>query len=318
MRKLSVIVPVFNEMQSLEQLHLRLRAVLERLGTANEIIFVDDGSTDASQKVIKEIIAKDSCCKGIFLRKNFGKSRALQAGFRHISGDLIITMDADLQDDPEDIPAFIEQIDAGYDLVTGWKKDRNDPFEKRVASRIFNSITASLSGISLHDFNCGFKAYTRSMVDSIDVYGELHRYIPVLAHTHGFKIAEIAVTNHKRPYGKSKFGLERYLRGFFDSITTTFLSRFNDRPMYLFGTIGLVFFLIGLAICVYLTIEWFKGFAIGTRPLLTLGILLMILGVQSFSTGLIGNMLVDATYRQTYRESYIRELVGFSTEGTHD
>lgn len=318
MRKISVIVPVYNEMQSLEQLHLRLKSVLERLGAANEIIFVDDGSTDSSQKVIKEIIAKDAGCKGIFLRKNFGKSRALQAGFRHISGDLIVTMDADLQDDPEDIPAFIEQIDAGHDLVTGWKKDRNDPFEKRIASRIFNSITAGLSGVPLHDFNCGFKAYTRAMVDSIDVYGELHRYIPVLAHSHGFKIAEIPVTNHKRPYGKSKFGLERYLRGFFDSVTTTFLSRYNDRPMYLFGTIGLVLFLTGLAICIYLTIEWFKGFAIGTRPLLTLGILLLILGVQFFSTGLIGNMLVDATYRQTYRESYIKEMIGFSAKEPHD
>lgn len=303
-------------MKSLEQLHTNLRSVLINIDPFSEIIFVDDGSTDDSQKLIKKIISKDTNCKGIFLRRNFGKSRALQAGFRHASGKIIITIDADLQDDPVDIPMFIEKINEGFDLVVGWKKDRNDPIEKRFASRIFNSITVALSGIRLHDFNCGFKAYTRELVDSFDLYGELHRYIPILAHTNGFSITEIPIKNHKRIYGKSKFGFERYLRGFFDSITTTFLSRYYDRPMYLFGTIGLALFLIGFAICVYLTIEWFKGYAIGTRPLLTLGILLVILGVQFFSTGLIGNMLVDATYKQTYRESFIKEMLGFDDKGT--
>ena len=314
MQKLSVIIPVFNESESINQLHSELKSVLNKNELNYEIIFVDDGSTDKSPEIITELVTNQSDCKAIFFRRNFGKSRALQAGFRHSSGDLLITMDADLQDDPNDIPNFISKINEGFDLVTGWKINRNDPLEKKIPSRLFNFITSKFSGIPIHDFNCGFKADKKQLIDSSDLYGELHRYIPVLAYSHGFKIAEIPVKNHKRPFGHSKYGMERYLRGFFDSLTTSFLTKYNDRPMYFFGKIGLGLFIPGLIICIYLTIQWFMGYPIGTRPLLTLGILLMILGVQAFSTGLISNMLVDVTFRQTYREHHIKEIQGFSVD----
>ena len=243
----------------------------------------------------------------IAFRKNFGKAAALQAGFRNSKGDIVITMDADLQDDPKEIPRFIEKLEEGYDLVSGWKKERHDPLEKRLPSKLFNRVTAHLSGVHLHDFNCGFKAYRREVVDSIDVYGELHRYIPVLAYRKGFRITEITVEHHAREFGKSKYGLERYLRGLFDSMTVAFLGKFYDRPMYFFGKIGLVLCVIGGVICAYLTALWCMGQGIGSRPLLLLGVLFLILGVQMFSTGFIGDMLVDATYHDRYNESHIKE-----------
>ena len=245
----------------------------------------------------------------IAFRKNFGKAAALQAGFRHSTGDIIITMDADLQDDPKEIPRFIEKIDEGYDLVSGWKYNRLDPLEKRLPSKLFNKVTSTLSGVKLHDFNCGFKAYRKEVVKSIDIYGELHRYIPVLAHRKGFRIAEITVAHHKREFGKSKYGFERYLRGLFDSLNTSFLSKFYDRPMYFFGKIGLLLFIIGFLICAYLTGCWFAGYTIGNRPLLLLGALCIILGVQSISTGFIGDMIVDSTYHTRYDESHIKEIL---------
>ena len=218
-------------------------------------------------------------------------------------------MDADLQDDPAEIPKMLEKLEEGYDLVSGWKKDRKDGAEKRLPSKLFNKVTSILSGVKLRDFNCGFKAYRKAVIDSIDLYGDLHRYIPVLAHRKGFRITEIPVTHHKREHGKSKYGFERYMRGFFDSLTTSFLSKFYDKPMYFFGTIGLILLTMGAIICAYLLVEWFMGVGIGTRPLLLVGVLLIILGVQSISTGFIGDMLVDATYRQRYNEGHIREVI---------
>jgi len=219
----------------------------------------------------------------------------------------VITMDADLQDDPKEIPHMIEKLEEGYDLVSGWKQKRHDPLEKRLPSKLFNKVTSSLSGVHLHDFNCGFKAYRKEVVDSIDVYGELHRYIPVLAYRKGFQITEIVVEHHAREFGKSKYGFERYLRGLFDSMTVAFLGKFYDRPMYFFGKIGLILCLLGGGICGYLTVLWCLGQAIGGRPLLLLGVLMLILGVQMFSTGFIGDMLVDATYRNRYNEAHIKE-----------
>lgn len=313
-RKLSIVVPVFNEEESLpvlyQEVEKSIRATIESgLISAYEILFISDGCTDGSVDAIKKLIAQDTNVHLIVFRKNFGKAAALQAGFRHSTGDIIITMDADLQDDPKEIPRFIEKIDEGYDLVSGWKYNRLDPLEKRLPSKLFNKVTSTLSGVKLHDFNCGFKAYRREVVKSIDIYRELHRYIPVLAHRKGFRIAELTVTHHKREFGKSKYGFERYLRGLFDSLTTSFLSKYYDRPMYFFGKIGLLLLLVGLAVCIGLTVTWFMGHPIGDRPLLLLGVLCIILGVQSISTGFIGDMIVDSTYHSRYDESHIQEIL---------
>ena len=234
---------------------------------------------------------------------------ALETAFRNVNGDIIITMDADLQDDPVEIPNFINKINEGYDLVSGWKKERHDPLEKRIPSKFFNKVTSKLSGVKLHDFNCGYKAYRKEVVDAIDVYGELHRYIPVLAYRKGFQITEIVVHHHKRQFGKSKYGFERYLRGLFDSLSVAFLGRYYDRPMHLFGKGGLICGLAGFVICMYLLGLKFMGQAIGGRPLLILGVLLIILGVQMFSIGFIGDMLVDATFRKRYNESHVKEKI---------
>ncbi|MDR2590999.1 MAG: glycosyltransferase family 2 protein [Oscillospiraceae bacterium] len=314
MKKISFIIPVFNEAESLETLCSRIIEQIKILTDKNvindyEIWFIDDGSNDTSVSVVKELIETDSKVKLISFRRNFGKATALQAGFRHSSGDYIITMDADLQDDPSDVPRMLQKLEEGYDLISGWKKDRKDSFEKRIPSKLFNAVTSTLSGLKLHDFNCGFKAYKREVVTNIDLYGELHRYIPVLAHRRGFRVTEIPVTHHKRKHGKSKYGFERYLRGFFDSLTATFLSRFYNKPMYFFGLLGLFFFLAGFAICTVLTIQWFMGIGIGGRPLLNLGVLLIILGVQSISTGFIGDMVVDATFRNRYNEAHVKEII---------
>jgi glycosyltransferase involved in cell wall biosynthesis len=303
---ITFVIPMYNEEGSLALLYEKIIQ-----NTANkykyEIIFVDDGSTDGSVTVIRKIIEDDPNVHLIVFRKNFGKAAALQAGFRNSKGDIIITMDADLQDDPSEISHFIDKINEGYDLVSGWKKERHDPLEKRLPSKLFNKVTSHLSGVELHDFNCGFKAYRREVVENIDVYGELHRYIPVLAYRKGFKITEIVVHHNKREYGKSKYGFERYLRGLFDSITVAFLGKFYDRPMYFFGKIGLLLLGVGALICGYLTVLWFLGQGIGGRPLLMLGVLSIILGVQMFSIGFLGDMLVDATYHDRYNESHIKE-----------
>lgn len=313
-RKISLVIPVYNEEGSLEELYERLilniRNVIEKeLISTYEILFVSDGSTDNSESIIERLHHHDSNVHMIVFRKNFGKAKALQAGFRHAKGDIVITMDADLQDDPVEIENFINKIDEGYDLVSGWKYNRLDPLEKRLPSKLFNKVTSTMSGVKLHDFNCGFKAYRKEVVKSIDVYGEMHRYIPVLANRKGFRITEIKVLHHKREHGKSKYGFERYLRGLFDSMTTSFLLKFYDRPMYFFGRIGLALLFIGVILCGYLSALWIMGSRIGDRPLLLLGVLCIILGVQSISTGFIGDMIVDATYRQRYEESYIKEII---------
>lgn len=313
-RLLTVIIPVYNEEDSLPPLYGKLcksisDAIEMKLVSSYEICFISDGCTDRSDEVIKGIIAQDPRVHLIVFRKNFGKAAALQAGFRHCKGDIVITMDADLQDDPDEIPKFIHKLDEGYDLVSGWKYNRLDPLEKRLPSKLFNHVTSTLSGVKLHDFNCGFKAYRKEVIKNIDIYGELHRYIPVLAYRKGFRIAEMVVTHHKREFGKSKYGFERYLRGLFDSLSTSFLSKYYDRPMYFFGKLGLVLFSLGLIICTVLTVEWFMGLSIGNRPLLLLGALCLILGVQSISTGFIGDLIVDATFRGRYNESHIKEVI---------
>jgi len=305
---------VYNEQDSLEELYQQIMrnitTIIEKgIVSAYEMWFVSDGCTDESEAEIKKLIIQDVNVHLISFRRNFGKAAALQSGFRHVNGDIIITMDADLQDDPMEIERFINKLDEGFDLVSGWKYNRLDPLEKRLPSKLFNKVTSLLSGVKLHDFNCGFKAYKKEVAKSIDVYGEMHRYIPVLADRKGFKITEIEITHRKREHGNSKYGWERYLRGLFDSLTTSFLLKYYDRPMYFFGRLGLMLFVIGFVICGLLTISWFIGNAIGGRPLLLLGILCLILGVQSISTGFIGDMLVDATYRSRYEESHVKEII---------
>lgn len=311
-RKLSIVIPVYNEEDSIEELYNSIRENIQEcmdreMVSEYEIVFVDDGSTDRSISKIRTVRKRDANVHMILFRKNFGKAAALQAAFKNVSGDIIITMDADLQDDPMEIGNFIKKLDEGYDLVSGWKVNRLDPLEKRLPSKLFNKVTSKLSGLKLHDFNCGFKAYRREVVDNLDIYGELHRYIPVLADRKGYKITEIPVHHNKRKFGKSKYGMERYLRGLFDSVSVSFISKFYDRPMYFFGRIGLVSFTLGFFLCILLTIEWCVGISIGTRPLLLLGVMLILLGVQFASIGLIGDMIVDATYRSRYEESHFKE-----------
>lgn len=314
-RKISVLVPAYNEAESIKELYSQvingIKTCIEAgQATDYEIWFVNDGSSDNTEDVIKEVIKKDEKVHLISFRKNFGKSPALDAGFHHVTGDIVFTIDADLQDDPKEFTRFISKLDEGYDLVVGWKKNRLDSAEKRLPSKLFNKVTSSMSGVKLHDHDCGFKCYRKEVVNSLDIYGELHRYIPVLAYRNGFRITEITVEHHKRKHGASKYGFERYMRGALDSLTTTFLLKYSDRPMYLFGRLGIWSGLIGFAICVYMTILWIVGTKpIGNRPLLTLGVLLIMIGIQFISTGFIGNLLVDNAKKDRYKEDHIKEII---------
>lgn len=295
-RKVSILIPLFNEYESLTPLYNKIRDAVKPINIDHEIIFVDDGSTDESLKVIKSLAKRDQKVKYISFRKNYGKSAALQVGFEAVKGDAVITMDADLQDDPAEIPNLLYKLDEGFDLVSGWKKKRFDPFIKRHSSKFFNWITGVMSGIRIHDFNCGLKAYRTEVVKSVNVHGELHRYIPVLADWQGFSVSEIVVKHHPRRYGKTKFGLSRFFKGFVDLITVIFSTRYIKRPMHLFGFLGTLSFLAGFGISAYLSYEWwFRGLALSNRPLLFLGMLLIIVGVQFFSTGLLGEMIVHNT-----------------------
>ena len=312
-RMVSVIIPAYNEEKSIKKLYKEIIdsiQIVKNNGLASEyeIWFVNDGSTDCTEQNMSELCDVDSCVHMISFRRNFGKSPALQAAFRHVTGDIVFTMDADLQDDPVEFSRMIRKLDEGYDLVVGWKQNRLDPAEKRLPSKVFNKVTSHFSGIQLHDFDCGFKCLKKSVVDSIDLYGELHRYIPVLAHRNGFRITEITVNHRKREHGKSKYGLERYMRGLLDSLSTTFLLRYYDRPMYFFGRFGVITGGIGGAICIIMTILKLCGEAIGTRPLLMLGVLLVIVGFQSISTGFVCNLLIDLNFRKSYREDHIKMI----------
>lgn len=310
--KISVLIPAYNEEESLIELYNKVTDSLKSLGggiNSYEIWFVNDGSTDGTESVIKGLASRDENVHLISFRKNFGKSPALDAGFHHVTGDVIFTMDADLQDDPKEFPCFLKKIEEGYDLVVGWKLNRLDPIEKRLPSKLFNKVTSRASGITLHDFDCGFKCFRREVIESIDLYGELHRYIPVLAYRKGFHITEIAVEHHKREHGRSKYGMERYMRGLLDFMTTTFLLRYKDRPMYFFGRVGLLFMLTGFIMCSYLATLWVIGEKIGGRPLLILGVLCIIVGIQMISTGFIGNILIDILHRDHYNEDHIKTLI---------
>lgn len=291
---ISVVIPLLNEEESLRTLYHEIQISLDDVGQPWEILFVDDGSMDGSMTIIEDLHVADPRVRAIQFRRNFGKSAALSAGFTAAQGDVVFTMDADLQDDPVEMPRFLAKLDEGYDLVSGWKYPRLDPWTKTWPSRLFNWATGQLSGIRLHDFNCGFKAYRREVTQEVDLYGELHRYVPVLAHWRGFQVTEIKVHHRPRRYGRSKFGAARFLRGFFDLMTVTFLTQYTTRPLHLFGWVGLAALGAGGLINLYLTVLWLQGESIGTRPLLTLGVLLMTTGAQFLSLGLLAEMLAKA------------------------
>ena len=290
-KNISVIVPVFNESESLKDLYAEIIHSIEDK-FEYEIIFVDDGSTDNSHQIIEELIDVNHKVKLIRFSKNYGKADALSEAFLLSKGEYVITMDADLQDDPHEITNLINKLEEGWDMVSGWKKNRNDPLEKKIPSKIFNKITCFFTGVKIHDFNCGLKAYKREVVKSIELYGGLHRYIPAIAKQMGFSITEIPVNHRKRKFGKSKYGSERYFHGFFDLLTVLFLGNYLRKPLHFFGKLGLIMFSIGSFVLTYLTYGWFNGIWIGDRPLFFLGILLIILSVQFFSIGLLGDIIV--------------------------
>jgi glycosyltransferase involved in cell wall biosynthesis len=289
---LSVVVPVHNEEPTLARLREELEAALAANG-AWEIVYVDDGSSDASFATLTRLHAAHDNVRVVRLRRNFGKAAALAAGFEQAHGEVVVTIDADLQDDPAEIPRLLAKLEEGFDLVSGWKTRRRDPFVRRALSRAFNWVASRLSGIRLHDMNCGLKAYRAEVARSLRLYGELHRFIPVLAHYDGYRVAELPVNHRPRRHGRSRYGPERYLRAFLDLLTVSFMGRYRHRPLHLFGTLGLALGAGGVVILAYLTALKLAGQAIGHRPLLMLGVLLVVIGLQFFSLGLVSELVTS-------------------------
>ncbi|MBN1261660.1 MAG: glycosyltransferase family 2 protein [Anaerolineae bacterium] len=301
---ISVVIPVLNEQDSLPILCQEITAAFSGIAeTDYEILIVDDGSTDETYAVATRLHEEDPRIKALQFRRNFGKAAALAAGFTNTRGEIIFTLDGDLQDDPAEIPHFLQVLNEGYDLVSGWKYPRLDPWTKTLPSKLYNAVLRLFSGIKLHDFDCGFKVYRRDVLNHLHLYGTMHRYIPVLAHWKGYRVGEKTIKHRPRSFGYSKFGVRRLFRGFFDFLTVVFLTEYGWRPLHLFGWAGLGSFGLGFLISVYLTVLWFSGEVIGNRPLLTLGVLLMIIGVQFFSIGLLAEMFVQSLARQ--EEPYV-------------
>ncbi len=303
---ISVVVPLYNEDESLKELNDWIVRVMQSNHFSYEIIYVDDGSTDNSWEVIQTLTKENPNVKGIRFLRNYGKSAALNQGFKMTSGDVVITMDADLQDSPDEIPELYRMIkEENYDMVSGWKKKRHDPISKTIPSKFFNLTTRWLSGIKLHDFNCGLKSYNQEVIKTIDVYGEMHRYIPVIAKWAGFKkIGEKVVQHRKRKYGVTKFGMERFIKGYLDLLTISFTSRFIQRPMHLFGALGSVLFLFGFFVAAYLTYQkiFMSVYRMTERPLFYFGLLAMILGTQLFLAGFLGEMIArNAPDKERYK-----------------
>ena len=306
-KDLSFVIPVHNEEATLKLLFDKIKIIMSQNGIDSyEIIFIDDGSRDNSWREIADLANQNrQLIKAIKMRRNFGKSAALSAGFRNAAGRIIFTLDADLQDDPAEIPKFLNHLELGFDLVSGWRKQRNDPLSKTLPSKLFNAVACLLTGVKMHDMNCGFKAYRREVLQSIKLYGELHRYIPALANNLGFKIGEVVVEHHPRKHGKSNYGWERYARGFIDLLTVLATTQYLHKPGHLFGGLGLCFGLVGAVSLSYLIVIWFLNLAgmhfgpIGNRPLLFFGILCTILSVQLISLGILAELIarnVDADY----------------------
>lgn len=306
---ISVVVPLFNEEGTLVELHRRLVATLTALGKTYELWFIDDGSTDRGPALVDELAACDGHVGVVHFRRNFGKAAALDAGFARARGQLVFTLDADLQDTPEELPKFLAALDAGYDVVSGWKKHRHDPLSKRVLSKLFNAVVRRACGLGAHDFNCGSKLYRREAVAELHLHGEMHRFVPVLLHDRGFRIGEVEVRHEARQFGRSKYGWRRLFSGFFDLLSVTLNTRYRARPLHLFGLTGLVLAAIGGGALGYLVVLWLLGYRpIGQRPLLFFGLLFVTVGVQIISTGLLGELI---TYRHPRGENYytIRAMV---------
>jgi len=310
--RVSVVVPLFNEEESLRPLYAELAGTLGP-ETAWEVVFVDDGSTDGSYAELKRLHEEFPNVRVVQLRRNFGKAAALSAGFQQARGEMIVTIDADLQDDPAEIPHLLAMLDEGYDLVSGWKVRRRDSFARRMFSRLYNRTTGFVTGVRLHDMNCGLKAYRAEVVRDLRLYGELHRYVPVLAHHRGFKVGERPVNHRPRRHGSSRYGFERFLRGFFDLLTVAFMGRYRYRPLHLFGGLGLATGFLGFLILLYLTAIKIGGSGIGQRPLLLLGALLVVVGIQLLSLGLVGEMITSHhAEKEDRRETskHVRNVLG--------
>lgn len=296
---LSLVIPVYNEVESLPPLVEKIRAALQPYPYSWEIIFIDDGSSDGSTQVMLELMANDDRLVVAIQRRNFGKSLALEVGFSLAGGHTVVTMDADLQDEPNEIPNLLAKLDEGFDLVVGWKKERNDPLSKTIPSAIANGTTRLLTGVQLHDMNSGLKAMRAEVGQTISIYGDLHRYIPIIAHYAGFRVTEIPVIHHERQFGRSKYGPGRLLRGGFDLLTVIFVATYGYRPLHLFGGLGAGLTGMGLLLNIWLTIEWFTGDRpIGDRPLLILAVLLMIVGIQLLTMGLVAELLVSSVQQR--------------------
>ena len=307
-QKISVVVPVLNEEESIETLYKQIASNLSSFNI--EIIFINDGSTDSTKDIICNILNSDSCVKLINFNKNYGKATALSEGFKISDGDIVVTIDGDLQDDPSEIPKLIDKVNEGWDLVSGWKKVRKDSFMKILASKVFNFITRLKTGIKIHDFNCGLKAYRSQVIKTVKVYGHLHRFIPVLAHNEGYRVTELPVKHYPRKYGFSKYGKARFFHGFYDFLTVVFLDKYLNRPMHFFGKFGILFTSAGFLINILLAFQWMKywfpfdssqvdGEFTIMRPLFFLGILFIVVGVQFFSIGFIGEMIVRKSSRES-------------------
>jgi glycosyltransferase involved in cell wall biosynthesis len=292
---ISIVIPLLNEEESLSELAAWIEKVMRENQYSYEVLFIDDGSRDGSWKIIEELAKENPNFKGVKFRRNYGKAAALNVGFANAEGDVVITMDADMQDSPDEIPGLYDMIrNSGYDLVSGWKKKRYDPISKTIPTKFYNWTTRRMSGIKLHDFNCGLKAYKNDVVKSIEVYGEMHRYIPVIAKWAGFnRIGEKIVVHRKRKYGKTKYGLDRFLKGYLDLLTINFTARFGKRPMHFFGLLGSLLFLAGFIIAGYLTYAkfFYQAFKMTERPLFYFGFLFMIMGTQLFVAGFLGEMI---------------------------
>jgi dolichol-phosphate mannosyltransferase len=298
---LSIVIPVLDEQDTLATLVAEIEATLApQPDLSYEVVIVDDGSRDASWSVIAGLAADRQEVRGVRLRRNLGKAAALKLGVSAAVGSTIVTMDGDLQDDPAEIPRFLSQLAGGYDLVCGWKQSRQDPLSKRLPSKLYNRATGALTGVRLHDHNCGFKAGRREVYEEIPLYGELHRYVPAMAHSLGYRVGEIPVHHRPRRHGRSKYGFERYVRGSLDLLTVLMLTRYGRRPAHLFGGLGAVFGIVGFVILAYLSGVWIlTDEPIGTRPLLSLGVLLEVLAVQLISLGILSELLLSRTQDRT-------------------
>jgi len=301
---ISLVIPVYNEEESLVELYTQIREALEPSAHDFEILFIDDGSHDKSLQIMHELGSEDPRVKSIGFQRNHGKATALNTGFQRCEGDYVITMDADLQDDPGEVLELIAVLDSGWDMVSGWKKVRHDPIGKRWPSKLYNFTVSTLSGIPIHDFNCGLKAYTRKVVKNVELYGEMHRYIPVLAKQKGFSCTEKVVAHRARKYGESKYGFKRLLTGYLDLFTVMFLGTYMRKPMHFFGLAGMLLLVLGMGILGFLSIQWFRQYLFGTgqwiggRPIFYIGILLSIIGGQFISMGLLGELITSSLHKE--------------------